>query len=387
MPAVGRRSGTPASISASEEPQTVAIDDEPFELHDLGDQADGVGEFLRLRQQGMDRPPGQLAVADFAASGRAHAAGFPDRERREVIVQHERLFVRALQRIDVLLVLAGAERGNHQRLGLAAGEQRRAVRARQNADFRHDLTHGREVAAVDALASVENVPAHDLGFEFLEHAGDALLVVGGFRAFREEVRHHLGLGVGDGLLPKHFLRDRIGCAQVLLDQRQHRLLERCIVRHDQLARLLGRLLGELDDRVDHRLEMPMAEHYRAEHDLLGQLLGFRLHHQHRVGGAGDDEVELALDHLVELWVEHVFVVDEADAGAADRAHERRAGQRQCGGGRDHGDDVGIVFQIVRQYGDDDLRVAAPAVGEQRTDRTVDQARGQRVLFGRAVVRA
>ena len=31
MPAVGRRSGTPASISASEEPQTVAIDDEPFD--------------------------------------------------------------------------------------------------------------------------------------------------------------------------------------------------------------------------------------------------------------------------------------------------------------------------------------------------------------------
>ena len=39
---------------------------------------------------------------------------------------------------------------------------------------------------------------------------------------------------------------------------------------------------------------------RAEHDFLGQLLGFRFHHHHRVGGAGDDEVELALDHLVEL---------------------------------------------------------------------------------------
>ncbi len=31
MPAVGRFSGTPASISASEEPQTVAMDDEPFD--------------------------------------------------------------------------------------------------------------------------------------------------------------------------------------------------------------------------------------------------------------------------------------------------------------------------------------------------------------------
>ena len=30
MPAVGRLIGTPASIRASEEPQTVAIDDEPL---------------------------------------------------------------------------------------------------------------------------------------------------------------------------------------------------------------------------------------------------------------------------------------------------------------------------------------------------------------------
>ncbi len=381
MPAVGRRSGTPASISASEEPHTVAIDEEPFELHDLGDQADGVGEFLRLRQQRMDRAPGELAVADFAASGRADAAGFADREGREVVMQQERFFVGALQRVDELLVLAGAERGDDQRLGFTAGEERRAVCARQHADFRDDLPHGGEVAAVDALAGVENVPAHDLGFQLLEHAGDPLLVVGRFRAFREEVRHHFRLGVGDCFLAQHFLRDRIGRAQVLLDQREHRLLERAIVRHDEFARLLGRFLGELDDGVDHRLEMAVAEHHGAEHDFFGQLLGFQFHHQHRVGGAGDDEVELALDHLVELRIEHVFVVDEADAGAADRAHERRAGQRERGGSRDHGDDVGIVFQIVRQHGDDDLRVAAPAVGEQRTDRAVDQARGQRVLFG------
>ena len=38
----------------------------------------------------------------------------------------------------ILLVLAGAERGDDQRLGLAAGEQRRAVGARQDADFGDD---------------------------------------------------------------------------------------------------------------------------------------------------------------------------------------------------------------------------------------------------------
>src|SRR3712207_7979089 len=58
----------------------------------------------------------------------AHAARFTHRERGEVVVQEELLLVRAAQRVDVLFVLACAERGDHQRLGLAAGEQGRADR-------------------------------------------------------------------------------------------------------------------------------------------------------------------------------------------------------------------------------------------------------------------
>ena len=92
-------------------------------------------------------------------------------------MQHEGLLVGARQRVDELLVFAGAERGDDERLGLAAGEQRRAVGARQDADFGHDRAHRLDVAAVDARAGVEDVPAHDLGFELLEHAGDAQLVV------------------------------------------------------------------------------------------------------------------------------------------------------------------------------------------------------------------
>ncbi len=90
---------------------------------------------------------------------------------------------------------------------------------------------------------------------------------------------------------------------------------------------------------------------------------------------------MTLGHLVELRIEHVFVVDEADAGSADRAHEGRSGQRQCGRGRDHRQHVRIVLEIVRQDRDDNLGVAAPAVGEQRADRTVDQAGDQGLLLG------
>ena len=149
-------------------------------------------------------------------------------------------------------------------------------------------------------------------------------------AVREEVRHRLLLDGGDGVLALGLARDRIGRAQVLLDEAEHFLLDRGSVGQREFARLLRGLFGELDDGLDHRLEVPVAEHHRAEHDLFGQLLGFQLHHQHGVLGAGDDEVELALLHLVDGRVEHVFVVDEADARAADRAHEGRAGQRERG---------------------------------------------------------
>ena len=60
---------------------------------------------------------------------------------------------------------AGAERGDHERLGLAAGEQRRAVGARQHADADGDRAHGARIAAVDARLAVEDLAAHDFRFQ------------------------------------------------------------------------------------------------------------------------------------------------------------------------------------------------------------------------------
>ena len=118
-------------------------------------------------------------MADFAAAGRAHAAGLADGVGREVVVQHEGLLAGAFQAVDELLVLGGAQGGDDQRLGLAAGEQRRAMGARQDADFGDDGTHGGEIAAVDALLGVEHRVAHDIGFDVVEQAG----IAGGNLAF------------------------------------------------------------------------------------------------------------------------------------------------------------------------------------------------------------
>ena len=62
-------------------------------FHDFAGDADGVGKILLGRDDWLDGPLGERAVADFAAARAAGAAGFADGEVREVVVQDEALFV------------------------------------------------------------------------------------------------------------------------------------------------------------------------------------------------------------------------------------------------------------------------------------------------------
>ena len=92
--------------------------------------------------------------------------------------------------------------------------------------------------------------------------------------------------------------------------------------------------------------------------------------------------------LVELFargVDDVLAVDHADAHAGDRLIEGDVGdgkRRACG---DERHDIGIDFRIDRQRRDDDVDVVTEAFGEQRPDRPVDEARGQRRLLGRTAL--
>ena len=53
-------------------------------------------------------------------------------------MQHEALALLAFEGFQALRVIAGAQGRRNQRLRFAAGEQRRAVGAGQNADFNRD---------------------------------------------------------------------------------------------------------------------------------------------------------------------------------------------------------------------------------------------------------
>ena len=330
----------------------------------------------------MRCPPGELAVADLAPAGRAHAPRLAHGVGREVVVQHVVLADVAAERVDQLLVLAGAERGDDQSLRLAAREERAAVHAGQNADRRRDRTDRLGVAPIDALPVIEDLAAHDLLLEMLELARDRLRDLG---LVRRQLLDRLGAYRRDLLEPGLLHGLRIGLAQLGLVALLEGAIDLAVVDGSELPGLLGAALRQIDDEIDHRLELLLAEHHGRQHGLLGQLLGFQLDHHHRVARARDDEIEGALLELIERRVEDELAVLVADPRGADRAEEGNAAHRQRRRGADHRDDVRIGLAIVGQHGRHDLRLVPEALWEERADRTIDQARGQRLLLGRTAL--
>ena len=161
MPATGWRIGHPASISDSVAPHTDAIDDEPLLSRTSLTTRSVYGNSLVGRDHRDQRALGEVAVADLAAARAADRLDLAGAVRREVVLEVELLRVLLHQAVDDLLVAERAERRDHEGLRLAAGEEGRAVRARQEAGLDRDRPDVALAALVDA-AAVERHLAHDL---------------------------------------------------------------------------------------------------------------------------------------------------------------------------------------------------------------------------------
>src|SRR5205085_3973519 len=119
------------------------------------------GELALRRHDRLQRAAGEVAVADLAPGRAAQELHLPDRERREVVVEHEALEGLALEVLDLLRLLWRAEGDGDEGLGLAAGEDRGAVRARERAEVDRDRADLLERTAIEALLLVEDDVAED----------------------------------------------------------------------------------------------------------------------------------------------------------------------------------------------------------------------------------
>ena len=112
-------------------------------------------------------------MADVAAAGPADGFDLTDREGREVVLQHELLFELGGQAVDDLLVLSGAQDGDHQGLSFAAGKEGRTVCPRQDADLATDMSQFIGFASV-GTNSGQYPLADDASFQVAELRGYGL---------------------------------------------------------------------------------------------------------------------------------------------------------------------------------------------------------------------
>jgi len=68
----------------------------------------------------LQRALGKVAVSDLAAAGAAHRSHFAGRERREIVVEHERLgrLARLVDAVEALDIVGGAKRDRDKCLRL-----------------------------------------------------------------------------------------------------------------------------------------------------------------------------------------------------------------------------------------------------------------------------
>ena len=357
-------------------------------LHDLGDDADRVGEVLLGGNHGEKGALGEVAVADLAALRGAHAAGLTGAERREVVVVDVALAIDGLDGIEALPLVEHAEGADGEHLGLATLEETRAVDAGKVIGLDHERANLVGSTAVDALAGLDDHEAHGVLLESLELDGDGAAPLGLLL---------LGELGADGILQGLDLADTGELVGVLEGSLHLAVVgENAVVDlgdglvEDVLAHL-DRAVGLLDLCEELILLLAeggdglLAEGHGGEHVLLGDLVGAGLEHADEVGGAAELEIKVGVVALLVGRVDDELagVTVATDAHAGERALEGHAADGQRGAGGHDADGVDRVDLVGDERRCDDLDLVAEAGREGRAQRAVDHARGEGRLLGRA----
>ena len=313
-------------------------------------------------------------MADLAAAQAAGGLGLARRERREVVVEHELLGALHEHFVLDLLVEFRTERHGRERLGLAAGEDRRAVCRGQVAHLTPDRADLVGLAAVEAQPFVEDHVAHGLLLHVVvEIFVDQLCLLG--ELLLRVAGRELGLEGVELLLALVFHRaargDGVSLVVELFDDRLAEFLVVDLVAVGALH-VLAQLLRELDLYGAVLLDLLVRKLDGAEHDLFRNLLHFTLDHQDIVDRTADHDVEVDLLHLRIVGVDDVLSVDAGYADLRNGAAERNVRHGQCGRCGQSGQRVGLNVLVGRDEVDRHVDFGVVVCGEQGAECAVDQ---------------
>ena len=295
-------------------------------------------------------------------------------------MQHESVVIFARQCIDGLRITARTQRGDHQGLRLAAGEQGRAMRARQHAGTNGDRTHGTGIATVNTRRPFQDPAPYHLGLQVVKLGLDRIRRLGIHTRgnhLRKDASTQRLYRILTGLL----FANRIGTGELITANRLH-LLDHGGRRHRRLPipQILTAFIHHLVDGINGDLHLVMTKHQCPQHDLFGELVGLGLNHQHGDIGAGHDQVKRGILQIGQIWVEDILTVDIAHARRAHRAIERDSGQRHGGRSAQQRRNIRRDIRVLRQHRRDDLNLVVETVRKERPQRTINQARNQDLAF-------
>src|SRR5690606_38384629 len=207
----------------------------------------------------------------FATLRRAHHARLADAERREVVMEHERFFALAAERIDDLGVTTRTVRRHDQRLRFTARKQRRAVRTREYVRANRDRTDRFHVAPVDAGLACKDASTDDVVLEVAERLCDVIGSEG--RAFAGKGCDRTLANFLNSIAASQLFGDLVRVVDSGFYYRSQRRFElRVGLGRFPIIVSLDRLSFKLDDGSNHALHLFMPEDDGAEQNVLRQRL-------------------------------------------------------------------------------------------------------------------
>ena len=154
--------------------------------------------------------------------------------------------IHALQRVDHLFVVAGAQSGHNEALSFAACEQCRAVCTWQETCLANDVADLRQSCDRRYACRFHNVAAQNAGLKLLQSGTEVLV----FELLFCQGCFDRVFGSGNSGCALLLVSDRIGIAHCVFASSLNRSKEISVVRCLEVERLFGAFFCQSDDQVD-----------------------------------------------------------------------------------------------------------------------------------------